>query len=85
MNLNETYAAGRYRVVFKLGWGQFSTVWLCMDEVEKKHVAVKVCVLALRSFVLPSFDPLVSVSASLSRARLTIRRLRATRLRLWAR
>jgi hypothetical protein len=41
VNLNEAYSAGRYRVVFKLGWGQFSTVWLCMDEVEKKHVAVK--------------------------------------------
>ena len=22
---------GRYRVVRKLGWGHFSTVWLCWD------------------------------------------------------
>ncbi len=41
VNLDEAYGAGRYRVVFKLGWGQFSTVWLCMDGVEKRHVAVK--------------------------------------------
>nr|XP_025046126.1 SRSF protein kinase 3-like isoform X2 [Pelodiscus sinensis] len=33
---------GRYRAVHKLGAGYFSTVWLCQDTVEKRHVAVKV-------------------------------------------
>ena len=26
----------------KLGWGHFSTVWLCWDLTEKKFVALKV-------------------------------------------
>ncbi|KAG8226342.1 hypothetical protein J437_LFUL014585 [Ladona fulva] len=32
----------RYRVVRKLGWGHFSTVWLCWDLVDKRFVALKV-------------------------------------------
>jgi len=32
----------RYHVVRKLGWGHFSTVWLCWDLNEKKFVALKV-------------------------------------------
>lgn len=32
----------RYRVTRKLGWGHFSTVWLCWDMVEKRFVALKV-------------------------------------------
>lgn len=32
----------RYRVVRKLGWGHFSTVWLCKDIEEDKYVALKV-------------------------------------------
>lgn len=32
----------RYRVIRKLGWGHFSTVWLCWDLWDKKHVALKV-------------------------------------------
>lgn len=43
VNLGETYSSGRYRVVHKLGWGQFSTVWLCLDAAaaQRTHVAVK--------------------------------------------
>lgn len=41
VNLDETYN-GRYRVQHKLGWGQFSTVWLCLDKQANRHVAVKV-------------------------------------------
>lgn len=33
---------GRYRVARKLGWGHFSTVWLCWDLVDKQFVALKV-------------------------------------------
>jgi len=32
----------RYHVIRKLGWGHFSTVWLCWDLKEKKFVALKV-------------------------------------------
>ncbi|MGH0134461.1 UNVERIFIED_CONTAM: hypothetical protein FKN15_013549 [Acipenser sinensis] len=33
---------GRYHVVRKLGWGHFSTVWLCWDVHRKRFVALKV-------------------------------------------
>ncbi|XP_078465627.1 SRSF protein kinase 2-like isoform X1 [Lampetra planeri] len=33
---------GRYHVVRKLGWGHFSTVWLCWDMMGKRFVAMKV-------------------------------------------
>ncbi|CAL8071803.1 unnamed protein product [Orchesella dallaii] len=32
----------RYHVVRKLGWGHFSTVWLCWDLVGRRYVALKV-------------------------------------------
>ncbi|KAG6253310.1 hypothetical protein E4U24_008321 [Claviceps purpurea] len=32
----------RYRVVHKLGYGSFSTVWLALDEKTPKYVAIKV-------------------------------------------
>lgn len=32
----------RYRVTRKLGWGHFSTVWLCWDLIDKRFVALKV-------------------------------------------
>ncbi|XP_039972150.1 SRSF protein kinase 2-like isoform X2 [Xiphias gladius] len=32
----------RYQVVRKLGWGHFSTVWLCWDMVKRRFVALKV-------------------------------------------
>ncbi|XP_049893858.1 SRSF protein kinase 3-like isoform X2 [Epinephelus moara] len=32
----------RYQVVKKLGWGHFSTVWLCWDMVKSRFVALKV-------------------------------------------
>lgn len=32
----------RYHVIRKLGWGHFSTVWLCWDLVGKRFVALKV-------------------------------------------
>lgn len=31
----ETFKAGRYAVLQKLGWGHFSTVWLAWDKQEK--------------------------------------------------
>nr|XP_032828241.1 SRSF protein kinase 3-like [Petromyzon marinus] len=37
----------RYHVVRKLGWGHFSTVWLCWDTWAKRFVALKVVKSAL--------------------------------------
>ncbi|XP_055333542.1 uncharacterized protein LOC129585051 [Paramacrobiotus metropolitanus] len=36
------YFNNRYHVVRKLGWGHFSTVWLCWDLLGKRFVALKV-------------------------------------------
>jgi len=33
---------GRYKVIAKLGWGHFSTVWLCQDMSYQRYVAMKV-------------------------------------------
>eukprot|EP00931_Biecheleriopsis_adriatica_P086052 TRINITY_DN60789_c0_g1_i1.p1 TRINITY_DN60789_c0_g1~~TRINITY_DN60789_c0_g1_i1.p1 ORF type:complete len:601 (-),score=135.47 TRINITY_DN60789_c0_g1_i1:109-1911(-) len=41
VSIGEVYN-GRYRVIAKLGWGHFSTVWLCTDLKDKRHVAMKV-------------------------------------------
>uniref|UniRef100_A0A8C5DA15 non-specific serine/threonine protein kinase n=1 Tax=Gouania willdenowi TaxID=441366 RepID=A0A8C5DA15_GOUWI len=34
--------ADRYQVIKKLGWGHFSTVWLCWDMETRRFVALKV-------------------------------------------
>ena len=33
---------GRYHVVRKLGWGHFSTVWLCLDMKNNIFTALKI-------------------------------------------
>ncbi|PFH46635.1 hypothetical protein AMATHDRAFT_50897 [Amanita thiersii Skay4041] len=42
VKVNDTFKAGRYRVIRKLGWGHFSTVWLVKDAHEQRHSALKV-------------------------------------------
>ncbi|KAL1722269.1 kinase-like domain-containing protein [Schizophyllum commune] len=42
VQVNDTFKNGRYRVVRKLGWGHFSTVWLVKDTQTKCHSALKV-------------------------------------------
>lgn len=32
----------RYHVIRKIGWGHFSTVWLCWDLEDKRYVALKI-------------------------------------------
>jgi serine/threonine protein kinase len=41
VTIGEVYNS-RYRVVAKLGWGHFSTVWLCEDARDRRFVAMKV-------------------------------------------
>ncbi|KAJ6604281.1 kinase-like domain-containing protein [Mycena vulgaris] len=42
VKLNDTFKHGRYRVLRKLGWGHFSTVWLVKDTHGNRHSALKV-------------------------------------------
>ncbi|KAH6957192.1 kinase domain-containing protein [Fusarium avenaceum] len=37
--------AGRYRIIHKLGYGSFSTVWMAYDMTEEKDVALKILML----------------------------------------
>ncbi|CAL8096472.1 unnamed protein product [Calicophoron daubneyi] len=46
VEIGQVYS-GRYHVVRKLGWGHFSTVWLCWDLSAKRFVAMKVVKSAL--------------------------------------
>ncbi|KAH6918277.1 kinase domain protein [Coprinopsis sp. MPI-PUGE-AT-0042] len=40
---------GRYRIMDKLGFGGYSTVWLARDTIQEHYVAVKVCLADLPS------------------------------------
>jgi len=42
VKIGETFKNKRYEVIRKLGWGQFSTVWLCFDRQSGQYVAIKV-------------------------------------------
>eukprot|EP01066_Platyproteum_vivax_P011519 Platyproteum_vivax@DN5233_c0_g1_i1.p1 len=40
VNIGEVYH-GRYGIIQKLGWGHFSTVWLALDYLKTRYVAIK--------------------------------------------
>ncbi|KAJ7169485.1 CMGC/SRPK protein kinase [Mycena filopes] len=42
VKVSDTFKHGRYRVLRKLGWGHFSTVWLVKDTELNRHSALKV-------------------------------------------
>ncbi|KAL9595331.1 MAG: hypothetical protein Q9219_006508 [cf. Caloplaca sp. 3 TL-2023] len=42
VEIGDSYARGRYRVVHKLGFGSYSTVWLARDTFAKRYVALKI-------------------------------------------
>ncbi|KAG8692680.1 SRSF protein kinase 2, partial [Ceratobasidium sp. 395] len=42
VRIADRFAVQRYRVVRKLGWGHFSTVWLAHDAESDAHVALKI-------------------------------------------
>ncbi|XP_072960640.1 uncharacterized protein [Typha angustifolia] len=42
VRVGDQFASGRYIAQRKLGWGNFSTVWLAYDTREKRFVALKI-------------------------------------------
>lgn len=42
VHLGDEYDDGRYRIVHKLCWGGFSTVWLARDNAARRWVALKI-------------------------------------------
>ncbi|KAJ7811287.1 kinase-like domain-containing protein [Mycena olivaceomarginata] len=42
VSIGDSFSNNRYIVVRKLGWGEFSTVWLARDEKMQRHVALKI-------------------------------------------
>ncbi|KAF9518782.1 hypothetical protein BS47DRAFT_197256 [Hydnum rufescens UP504] len=44
IHLGDTLGAERYKILRKLGYGSFSTVWLARDAQESRYVAIKVSV-----------------------------------------
>ncbi|KAL6806353.1 kinase-like domain-containing protein [Trichoderma sp. SZMC 28013] len=44
VHLNDLLCDGRYRILNKLGFGSFSTVWLTRDEVKEIYVSIKIVV-----------------------------------------
>ncbi|PYI03357.1 kinase-like protein [Aspergillus sclerotiicarbonarius CBS 121057] len=37
-------ANGRYKILHKIRWGGYSTVWVARDQREESYVAIKICV-----------------------------------------
>ncbi|EFA86813.1 putative protein serine/threonine kinase [Heterostelium album PN500] len=54
---------GRYQVIDKLGWGHFSTVWLCLDRDSKRNVALKI-VRSAKSYTETAEDEIQLLTAS---------------------
>jgi len=44
--IDDEFCQGRYKIVHKLGFGTFSTIWLAKDNKQSKYVAVKIAVSA---------------------------------------
>ncbi|KAK9234398.1 protein kinase, partial [Lipomyces kononenkoae] len=42
VSLGDTFDSGKYTILRKLGYGQYSTVWLATDSNAKRYVAVKI-------------------------------------------
>ncbi|KAL9017910.1 MAG: hypothetical protein Q9185_004771 [Variospora sp. 1 TL-2023] len=42
VNIGDVYSNGRYRIVHKLGFGTYSTVWLARDSRLEQYVALKI-------------------------------------------
>ncbi|KAL2044425.1 hypothetical protein N7G274_003130 [Stereocaulon virgatum] len=43
-HLGDIFKDGRYKIIHKLGWGGYATVWLARDFLLSRHVAIKILV-----------------------------------------
>ncbi|KAL8918353.1 MAG: hypothetical protein Q9172_005464 [Xanthocarpia lactea] len=43
-HLGDTFKNGRYKIMHKLGWGGYGTVWLAKDQLLPRYAAIKVMV-----------------------------------------
>ncbi|KAI1198835.1 kinase-like protein [Nemania serpens] len=41
--IGDTLKDRRYRIVHKLGYGSYSTIWLALDTLRRQYVAIKIC------------------------------------------
>lgn len=41
-HLGDKFSGSRYEVIYKLGHGDYSTIWLCRDFQEQRYVSVKI-------------------------------------------
>ncbi|KAN0064319.1 serine/threonine protein kinase, CMGC [Thecaphora frezii] len=42
VHVGDTFSNGCYLIMWKLGWGHFSTIWLAKDHKMNRHIALKV-------------------------------------------
>lgn len=40
--IGDTFCSGRYTVIHKLGFGEYSTIWLAWDQKRRRYVSLKV-------------------------------------------
>ncbi|KAK4235542.1 kinase-like domain-containing protein [Achaetomium macrosporum] len=66
VSLGDTFRDGRYEIRRKLGFGQYSTVWLARDHQAQRWVAIKIKA-AEDSLEVPDADPEVRVVLDLER------------------
>lgn len=59
--IGELYSNGKYVLVRKLGWGNFSTVWLARDRETNRHVAMKI-IKSARTHRLTAIDEIKILS-----------------------
>merc|ERR1719310_123779 len=67
VEIGEEYNGGRYKTLAKLGWGHFSTVWLCWDKAASRFVAMKVQKSA-QNYTEAAFDEIDLLSQIAKRA-----------------
>lgn len=46
VNINDTFSNSRYCIVYKFGFGSYSTVWLTRDSHAEKYMVLKILVAA---------------------------------------
>lgn len=67
VQVGEFFKEGRYRTLAKLGWGHFSTVWLCQDNQDNRFVALK-CQKSAPHYTEAAFDEIELLASAAKHA-----------------